>query len=119
MKHCSHENEGITAMHNDIDQTGRHVMLRERRQTRSINTTSLQLYKINQAKLIYSVKGWDHSNLCQEVSDGKEARGAFGSSGNVLFLYLVLIPWVRFLCENPSSCLFTIRVLFCMCVMPQ
>lgn len=75
-----------------------------------------QLYKINQVKLIYSVRRQDHGNLWQEVSNGKEAQGGFRSSGSVLFLYLGLVLWVCSLCEIPSSHILIICALFYMCL---
>lgn len=78
-------------------------------------------YKINQAKLICGVGSQDHDHLGQEVSDGKEARGHFRSSADVLLLILRNGCWFRgrALCENPSRYIFTICVPYCVHVIRQ
>lgn len=51
---------------------------------------------------MYSVRSQDHGKpLPGGLVTG---RITFGSSGDILFLYLRLFPWVCFLSENSFSC---------------
>ena len=63
---------------------------------------TVQLYEINQAKLIYHVKSQDHRNFCHEVGDREEREGALEVMK--CSFYLAQTPWVLF--EYPSSCFF-------------
>lgn len=58
---------------------------------------------MNQAKLIYGVGSQDHGHLCQEVSDGKETRGDFRNSADVLLLVLINWCWLH-------GCAFFVRI---------
>ena len=80
---------------------------------------TVQLYEINQAKLIYHVKSQDHRNFCHEVGDREEREGALEVMK--CSFYLAQTPWVLF--EYPSSCFFffflMIHVLFSIRVTPH